>query len=95
MPDGAVSVTRPGRWGNPFVVSENHRPGVKVGGWYIAVPTTEDAVECYREWLNQNPDVLAAVISELRGKDLACFCKLDAPCHADILLEIANENRGV
>ena len=30
-------------------------------------------------------------IRELKGKDLACFCRLDQPCHADVLLEIANE----
>ncbi len=29
-------------------------------------------------------------VSELRGKDLACWCRLDQECHADILLEIAN-----
>ena len=29
-------------------------------------------------------------VDELRGKDLACFCALDQPCHADVLLEWAN-----
>lgn len=29
-------------------------------------------------------------VAELRGKNLACWCALDAPCHADVLLEIAN-----
>jgi hypothetical protein len=29
-------------------------------------------------------------VSELRGKNLACWCSLDAECHADVLLEIAN-----
>ncbi len=29
-------------------------------------------------------------LGELRGKDLACWCPLDQPCHADVLLEIAN-----
>ena len=29
-------------------------------------------------------------IPNLRGKDLACFCPLDQPCHADVLLELAN-----
>lgn len=29
-------------------------------------------------------------ISELRGKNLACWCPLDAPCHADVLIEFAN-----
>lgn len=27
---------------------------------------------------------------ELKGKNLACFCPLDEPCHADVLLKIAN-----
>lgn len=31
-------------------------------------------------------------IRTLRGKTLACFCPLGAPCHADVLLEIANED---
>ncbi len=29
-------------------------------------------------------------LSELRGKDLACWCRLDQECHADVLLELAN-----
>jgi hypothetical protein len=29
--------------------------------------------------------------TQLRGKNLACWCSLDQPCHADVLLEIANE----
>lgn len=28
-------------------------------------------------------------LPELRGKNLACWCALDKPCHADVLLEIA------
>jgi hypothetical protein len=28
---------------------------------------------------------------ELRGRDLACYCPLDEPCHADVLLAVANE----
>jgi hypothetical protein len=27
---------------------------------------------------------------DLRGKNLACYCKLSEPCHADVLLAIAN-----
>lgn len=27
---------------------------------------------------------------DLAGKDLACWCPLDRPCHADVLLELAN-----
>lgn len=29
--------------------------------------------------------------SLLRGKDLVCWCPLDHPCHADVLLELANK----
>jgi hypothetical protein len=29
-------------------------------------------------------------LPELRGKDLMCWCALDKPCHADVLLELAN-----
>jgi hypothetical protein len=35
-------------------------------------------------------DRLRAWLSPLAGKDLACWCPLDEPCHADVLLEIAN-----
>ena len=33
-------------------------------------------------------------VSELRGKNLACWCPLDKPCHADALLELANRPKG-
>jgi hypothetical protein len=31
-------------------------------------------------------------LSELRGHDLACWCPLDQPCHADVLLALANRD---
>lgn len=34
-------------------------------------------------------------LPELRGKNLACWCALDRPCHADILLELANRKERV
>lgn len=51
-------------------------------------------------WMNQH-EVIAEFrrmakgsryhdLSELRGKNLACWCKPGAPCHADVLLELAN-----
>ena len=33
---------------------------------------------------------LVAALPTLRGKNLACWCALDRPCHADVLLELAN-----
>lgn len=75
--EGDVYVGRPSKWGNP------HR---------ATPPTSAEAVARYRA------DLLAGRLAvtvddvkrELRGKDLACWCALDAPCHADVLLEIAN-----
>lgn len=93
MPQGAISVCRPGLWGNPFVVTEKVKPGTAFSGaahGCFAVPTVEDAVECYRLMLNERPDMVAAAQRDLRGKDLACFCALDQPCHADVLIDVAN-----
>lgn len=91
MPEGAIYVGRPGPWGNPFIVSPSVKPGTKSGAIYICVPTAEDAVACYREMLVEHrPDLVAQAKRELRGHDLACFCPLDQPCHADVLLELAN-----
>lgn len=61
--------------------------------------TAEMAVDHYRRWIDGKLAFPARVrpcrftvadVAELRGKDLACWCKLDCACHADILLEIAN-----
>ena len=89
MPANTVKVTRPGPWGNPFIVSPRARPGAG-SNVYICVPTTEDAVETYREFLAIHPEVVVRARADLRGKNLACWCKPGAPCHADVLLEIAN-----
>ena len=80
MPPNTVKVTRPSRWGNPFkvgVVSE-----------YGDVPDAETAVMFYRAWIDKG--LQRAAMFEIRGKNLACWCKPGEPCHADVLLEIAN-----
>ena len=69
-------VGRPSPWGNPFQRG--------LDGGRIAV------IEKYREWICEQPDLLAR-LTELKGKDLICWCEwpLD-PCHAEILLTLAN-----
>jgi hypothetical protein len=99
MPENTVKVSRPGVWGNPFVVTEKMKPGATVGGaWsYVAVPTVEDAVACYAEMMATDSEPghraheLRKRLPELRGRNLACWCRLDQPCHADVLLELANQ----
>lgn len=87
MPENTVSVCRPGKWGNPFRPNPGNGEKANAG-----------AVSAYRAWLNREyspigiprPPSVSSIISGLRGKNLACFCPLDSPCHADVLLEIAN-----
>ena len=40
--------------------------------------------------MKQQRDEILSRIQELRGKNLVCWCRLDQPCHADILLKLAN-----
>jgi hypothetical protein len=94
MPPNTVIVSRPTKWGNPFLVHPKQKPGrLWACGLYQSVPTAEDAVECYRlmmESPGETAEALRRALPELRGRNLACFCKIGAPCHADVLLELAN-----
>lgn len=102
MPKGAVYVGRPTKWGNPFVVHGDHmlhgrsqpmapeiavgcfRATVKEGAWFSQpLPWPKGKIPA-------EMTTVADVQRELRGKTLACWCPLDQPCHADVLLEIAN-----
>jgi hypothetical protein len=82
MPPNTVKVARPTKWGNPFKVGDDvpGLPGIKADRL--------DVVHYYEVFL---PIPLAEIKRELRGKNLACFCPLDQPCHADVLLRLANE----
>ena len=101
LPAGAISVARPSRWGNPWPVGDVIGSDVDAPDRYRgvgAVITPEIAVALYRSalvgssprwrvglWID-----LDDVRRELRGHDLACWCPLDQPCHADVLIELAN-----
>ncbi|PKV80882.1 DUF4326 domain-containing protein [Nocardia fluminea] len=98
LPDGAVNVARPGRWGNPYVV---HQHTDKCGDDHVWCPTycaddRETAVRLYRHAvlhpLHGQPRVPTPdeIRTELAGRDLACWCLPAGPCHADFLIEIAN-----
>lgn len=79
MPEGAVYVGRGSQWGNPFRATGH---------------TQAQVVAAFRNWITQARTVPAwdmrQSLHELRGKTLACWCRLDQPCHADVLLELAN-----
>lgn len=85
MPEGAVYVGRPTKFGNPYAVGE-------VNPITDEERTREESVRLYRLSVTQwwPPTFLDTVRNELAGKDLACWCRLDEACHADVLLDIAN-----
>lgn len=91
MPENTLSVARTTHWGNP---------------WRVGVDGPADkCVALYRLWLSghiRHPMTGAGAWSpetlriELGGKNLACWCPVgspDHPCHADVLLEIANKEQ--
>jgi Domain of unknown function (DUF4326) len=102
LPEGAVSVARPGRWGNPYTVAG------AIENEYAA--TTDEArkvaVEFFRGWLlgleqgDQDRYTVGSHaydrlwmrehLPELSGKTLACWCPPGVPCHADVLAAVVS-----
>ena len=97
MPENAVYVGRGNAglmFGNPFKAKDAEEAGFEDGN--------RMAVYAFRRWLAGDPDYrrgdvpdpqrdfILANLGSLRGKNLACWCRPDQPCHADVLLELAN-----
>ena len=99
MPAGTVNVTRPTIWGNPFLHTD---PAEAVAAYRKLTRGRTCMFEMGPGKLqfarNAHPQILhwsfsdfvRENIHQLRGKDLACWCPLEAPCHADVLLHLAN-----
>jgi hypothetical protein len=95
MPEGAIYVGRPTRWGNPYrigLVACGCRSVGECNHNTLRVETAAEAVAAYRAWVETWRSERRQQIELLRGKDLACWCPLDQPCHADVLLELANRS---
>lgn len=95
-PEGCIVVARPTVYGNPYIVGEavavRHNGNMSdfmVTGLDLAI-TRPLAVALFIAYLEANPGWRDQQARELAGADLACWCPLGAPCHADVLLEIAN-----
>jgi hypothetical protein len=84
MPANALKVDRTTRWGNPFTIAEYGSVAAAVaqhGRWMRGeVPAPGGSEPPSRE----------AIRAGLGGRDLACWCALTGPCHADLLLSLAN-----
>lgn len=90
----AKRITRPGPWGNPFTIDDT---AAKYGLDPDAAQVK--AVELCGLWLRGkldeklspgDPPSRADIRAELAGHNLACWCRPGTPCHADVLIELAN-----
>lgn len=106
IPDGAVYVGRPAPgfkrspWANPFKKGRPVGPTVQIDGrtlthrrslWSIPADDAQ-AVDWFRDLLVQHYELLVPRLRhDLRGRDLACWCKVGQPCHRDVLLAVANQ----
>lgn len=105
MPEGAVYVGRPTLFGNPFPVDiYGQEKAVDLFRRWLSGPMSMEELShlsrCDR-WSSPPSVSLVSVrrwllddIPKLRGRDLACFCAADKPCHADVLIELANKEPG-
>lgn len=102
LPPNTVVVSRPTKWGNPFRDSDFRN---LVVGKETNAEIAQRCVAAFVSWLNPltsrdgwdtekteaRRERLVESLHELRGKNLACWCKIGEPCHADFLLELANK----
>ncbi len=79
MPPNTVYVGRPTCFGNPFQTAKEFEEWLNMPAYKM------DTSIGYKR------GIIKDRLSELRGKNLACWCSLDKPCHADVLLELANK----
>lgn len=84
MPENTIYVGRPSKWGNPINWKD-----LKLMYDLTDQQAKEMALKEFEDFIGFLD--LPAIRAGLRGKNLACWCKPGDPCHADILLKIANE----
>ncbi len=102
MPENAKYVGRPTKWGNPYKAGDlvstvplEIMHGAMYWSYAPDTPISEGmAIDLYREWLKVEIASGDLDLSELEGKDLACWCSLDKRCHADVILEMMKEQNN-
>lgn len=86
-PEGAVMITRPARWSNPYKI-QPYGPYER-----------DEAIDLFEADLvagrlvtreGRPPLGIPDARRELAGKDLVCACPPDVRCHGDVLLHHAN-----
>ena len=100
-PEGAIVVARPTKWGNPYRASDCPLMAQSFVEPFEMVPNSKPArcrwavvdftsLVCFGIGDRKAYPSDDEIRRELRGHDLACWCPLDQPCRADVLLELAN-----
>lgn len=97
LPPNTVSVCRPFLWGNLFTTAAAYRVWLETGRVDLARLLPKYRDEWYVDNLKSRRSKILERLPELRGKNLACFCKLPEngqpdTCHRAVLLELANAN---
>lgn len=102
-PENTVNCTRPGNWGNPFKIGSYYKISktgfmspcapesiaqAKKNGDHIFIKDAQTAVDTYEKYIKNL--MFPPNFTELKGKNLMCFCALNKPCHVDVLLKLVN-----
>lgn len=100
MPENTVYVGRPSVFGNPFPAGECDSDRLGAVEAFRSLLTERPTLLRHQvlkvlRGNNERGEMavarMRARLPELRGKNLACWCPLDQPCHADVLIELAND----
>ena len=98
LPTNTKCVNRGTKYGNPYKVVQSTMIKTNwsviskdsyCGDYDTKEKANQRAIELFKEHLNDFK--INEIVADLQNKNLACFCSLDVPCHADYLLEIANQ----
>jgi len=98
MPENTICISRPAKFSNPFdVETYGQKDAMRLFAVSISLAMVA-RLDAYKDSCllpEVKPHVkhfkrMACDLHELRGKNLACYCPLDQPCHADVLLRLAN-----
>jgi Domain of unknown function (DUF4326) len=97
MPPNTVKVDRTTRWGNPFDLKQTSICFLAVTSAFPAPfvglhqrPSAGRSVDLFTARVQAQLEADRDYLEPLRGKNLACWCKVGTPCHGDVLLQLAN-----
>ena len=96
MPANTVKVDRTSKFGNPFTANRYGREQAVALHrlWMTGEMTDEYIMGAFPGLIGKHlvsrRKTMGALLPTLAGKNLACWCSLDGPCHGDTLLELAN-----